>query len=102
MGDLAQGYRRVSGARIAGVVAAVPPRKVTNEHFVPAFGESGVAEVTKAVSDMPCGGQIIMTSETLADIESMHDLMLKVCCHCVQGEKKGGIERGRTLCAFCL
>ena len=37
-----------------------------------------VAEVAKAVSDMPCGGQIIMTSETLADIESMHDLMLKV------------------------
>ncbi len=49
MGDLAQGYRRVSGARIAGVVAAVPPRKVTNEQFVAAFGESGVAEVTKVV-----------------------------------------------------
>ena len=49
MGDLAQGYRRVAGARISGVVACVPPRKVTNEHFVPAFGEAGVAEVTKVV-----------------------------------------------------
>lgn len=49
MGDLAQGYRRVPGARISGVVACVPPRKVTNEYFVPVFGEAGVNEVTKVV-----------------------------------------------------
>lgn len=36
----------VSGARIAGVVACVPPRRVTNDIFVDRFGD-GVAEVTK-------------------------------------------------------
>lgn len=36
----------ISGARIAGVVACVPPLRVTNEHFADQFGD-GVAEVTK-------------------------------------------------------
>lgn len=36
----------VSGARIAGVVACVPPLRVTNERFTDRFG-NGVAEVTK-------------------------------------------------------
>ena len=36
----------VSEARIAGVVACVPPLRVTNERFVEQFGD-GVAEVTK-------------------------------------------------------
>ena len=51
MGDLAQGYRRVAGARISGVVACVPPRKVTNEHFVPAFGQYiSAGEATQATA----------------------------------------------------
>lgn len=36
----------VEGARVAGVVACVPPRQVGNDHFADRFGE-GVAEVTK-------------------------------------------------------
>lgn len=36
----------VPGARVAGVVACVPPRQVHNDAFVERFGE-GVAEVTK-------------------------------------------------------
>lgn len=36
----------VPGTRVAGVVACVPPLRVTNERFVERFGD-GVAEVTK-------------------------------------------------------
>ena len=37
-----------------------------------------VADIAKAVSDAPCGGQIIMTGETLAEISSMQDLAAMV------------------------
>lgn len=36
----------VNGARVAGVVACVPPHRVTNDIFIDRFGD-GVAEVTK-------------------------------------------------------
>jgi hypothetical protein len=36
-----------------------------------------VMRVAKSVSDTPCGGQIIMSGETLADIASIKDLMFQ-------------------------
>jgi len=49
MTALAQRHRSVAGAKVAGVVTCVPRAKIGNDTFVPAFGESGVAEVTKVV-----------------------------------------------------
>jgi 3-oxoacyl-[acyl-carrier-protein] synthase-3 len=49
VGEVAHSRRSVTGARVAGVVACVPTRKVGNEEFVPVFGEEGVSEVTKVV-----------------------------------------------------
>jgi 3-oxoacyl-[acyl-carrier-protein] synthase III len=37
---------RVDGARIAGLVSCVPPRRIDNEYFLEAFGDS-VADTTK-------------------------------------------------------
>jgi class 3 adenylate cyclase len=38
-----------------------------------------VASIAKAVSDAPCGGQIVMSGETLAEVRSMQDLSKRVC-----------------------
>ena len=45
-----------------------------------------VAEIAKAVSDTPCGGQIIITGETMAEIRSMSSLMERVA-DCLDGWK---------------
>jgi class 3 adenylate cyclase len=37
-----------------------------------------VAKVAKLVSDAPSGGQIVMSGEALAQIQSVHDLMARV------------------------
>jgi hypothetical protein len=37
-----------------------------------------VAEVAKWVSDAPCGGQVIMTAEAMAEVESMQDMIAHV------------------------
>jgi 3-oxoacyl-[acyl-carrier-protein] synthase-3 len=41
--------RRVDGARIAGVISALPPREVGNATFVERFGEDSVRDVVKMV-----------------------------------------------------
>jgi hypothetical protein len=37
-----------------------------------------VVQIAKAVSDTPCGGQIIMSGESLAEIASLKHLMSEV------------------------
>jgi hypothetical protein len=37
-----------------------------------------VAKIAKKVSDAPCGGQIVMSGDTLAQVRSMQDLMQRV------------------------
>ena len=39
-------------------------------------------QIAKAVSDAPCGGQIIMTGEALAEMESLHSVKRKVAAKC--------------------
>eukprot|EP00873_Tetraselmis_striata_P019289 jgi/Tetstr1/439553/TSEL_027982.t1 len=39
-------------------------------------------EIANAVSSLPCGGQIVMTADTLAQIESMNDLLARVDQQC--------------------
>jgi hypothetical protein len=41
-----------------------------------------VVEVAKAVSDVPCGGQIMITGDTMAHIHSMTDLTERVAHAC--------------------
>ncbi len=41
-----------------------------------------VMRVAEAVANTPCGGQIVMSGETLASIASMQDLMAEVAKHC--------------------
>ena len=45
-----------------------------------------VAEIAKAVSETPCGGQIIITGETMAEIRSMSSLLARVA-DCLDGWK---------------
>lgn len=40
---------RLEGARVTGLVAAVPARCIENSHFVARFGESAVADVVKMI-----------------------------------------------------
>jgi len=40
--------------------------------------------VAEAVANTPCGGQIVMSGETLASIASMQDLMAEVAKHCAE------------------
>ncbi len=40
---------RLAGARISGVVSAIPSQQVSNDHFVPQFGAEAVAEVVKMI-----------------------------------------------------
>lgn len=42
-------HARTVGARIAGVVACVPPKIVDNSHFVERFGAEAVRDVTKMI-----------------------------------------------------
>ena len=43
-----------------------------------------VMRVAEAVANTPCGGQIVMSGETLASIASMQDLMAEVAKHCAE------------------
>jgi len=61
-----------------GVAESVSIHEVTKRYV---YGGE-VAEIAKAVSDTPCGGQIIMTSQTLAEIVSFQDLMERVAAFC--------------------
>jgi len=55
-----------------------------------------VASIAKAVSDAPCGGQIVMSGETLAEVRSMQDLSKRVALMCAGWRHGAGWEDPHT------